>query len=522
MNELNLSFENTFQSRLIGDASERSDTRQTPGVHFTLTHPTPVAAPRMVAWSQDAGALLDLSPPRAPDGLEAQVFSGNTVLAGMQPYAARYGGHQFGHWAGQLGDGRAISLGTVRNRRGERWEIQLKGAGPTPYSRRADGRAVLRSSLREFLCSEAMFHLGVPTTRALCLVTTGDEVLRDMLYDGHPALEPGAITTRLSPSFLRFGNFEIFAALGEIDNLQTLTEYTITEFYPEFATGTEAGILEFFREVVLRTARLMVNWLRIGFVHGVMNTDNMSILGLTLDYGPYGWLDVYDPNFTPNTTDAGQRRYRYAQQPSIGLWNLARFAEALSPLVENSDALEAILEEYRSEFSQGFQAMMGRKLGLEAFDPEADLALVNDLDRVLRSSEIDMTLFYRALGDYRGSLETQLTPEMENAFYQQKVSADHPLRTWLMRYNERTRSDSRPAEVVRRAMHAVNPFIVPRNYQVQEVLDALALNDRKPLDQLFHAIRQPYEDTAETRAFARKRPEWARSKPGCSDLSCSS
>ncbi|MES2745056.1 MAG: YdiU family protein [Bdellovibrionota bacterium] len=522
MNDLNLKFENAFQSRLIGDHSQRSETRQTPGIHFALTKPTAVSNPEVLIWSEEAGALLDLATPTSPGGLVAEVFSGNKILTGMAPYAARYGGHQFGNWAGQLGDGRAISLGDIRNQKGERWEIQLKGAGPTPYSRRADGRAVLRSSLREFLCSEAMFHLGVPTTRALCLVTTGDQVLRDMFYDGHPEYEPGAITTRLSPSFIRFGNFEILAALGEIDNLAALTEFTMTEFFPHLPAKSEEGIIEFFREVTLRTARLMVDWLRVGFVHGVMNTDNMSILGLTIDYGPYGWLDVYDPGFTPNTTDAGQRRYRYAQQPTIALWNLARLAEALAPLIQNHDALEAIFDDYRSTFSQGFHNMMGQKLGLETFDATGDLALLESLDRALRSTEIDMTLFYRALADFRTGSKSELTPELQNAFYQTEVSAGHPLRDWLKLYGERCRGDSRSPAEVKAAMNAINPFVVPRNYQVQEALDALAVNDRKPLDQLMKAIKTPYEDNEATRSFAKKRPEWARKKPGCSDLSCSS
>lgn len=517
-----LTFVNTFQSKLTGDHSQNNQTRQTPGIHFTLTRPTPVSKPELLIWSDEAGQLLDLPPPSLPTGWEAEVFSGNKVLPGMAPFAMRYGGHQFGHWAGQLGDGRAISLGDVRNQQGERWEIQLKGAGPTPYSRRADGRAVLRSSLREFLCSEAMFHLGVPTTRALSCVLTGDQVLRDMFYDGHPEYEPGAITTRLSPSFLRFGNFEIFAATGEIENLRLLTEFTIAEYYPEFDGKTEAGIIGFFREVTRRTAKLMVDWLRVGFVHGVMNTDNMSILGLTIDYGPYGWLDVYDPAFTPNTTDAGQRRYRYAQQPTIALWNLARLAEALAPLIENHAALEAIFDEYRQSFSQGFHEMMAQKLGLFSFDPGEDTPLLESLDRALRATEIDTTLFYRTLAAERLEPKEELSEAMRQAFYDPAVSEGHPLREWLKRYRARNANDPRSPKDVKAAMDAVNPYVIPRNYQVQEVLDALAQNDRKPLDELMKALRTPYEENAFTRPFFKKRPEWARKKPGCSDLSCSS
>jgi uncharacterized protein YdiU (UPF0061 family) len=232
----------------------------------------------------------------------AQVFGGNGVLEGMQPWASNYGGHQFGAWAGQLGDGRAISLGEVLTPQGERWELQLKGAGATPYSRGADGRAVLRSSVREFLCSEAMHHLGVPTTRALSLVVTGDSVERDMFYDGHPEDEPGAIVCRVAPSFIRFGHFELPASRGDVALLQQLVNFTIKRDFPALSGSDETRYADWFADVCARTARMIAHWMRVGFVHGVMNTDNMSILGLTIDYGPYGWIDDFDLDWTPNTT----------------------------------------------------------------------------------------------------------------------------------------------------------------------------------------------------------------------------
>ncbi len=517
-----LNFQNSFQSALKGDLSKVNHTRQTPDVHYALTEPTAVKNPELLIWSEEAGELLDLPSPSTKDGWEAQVFGGNRILEGMAPYAARYGGHQFGNWAGQLGDGRAISLGEVRNQKGESWEIQLKGAGPTPYSRRADGRAVLRSSLREFICSEAMYHLGVPTTRALSCVLTGEKVVRDMFYDGHPEEEDGAITTRLSPSFIRFGNFEILAQLGEVENLSALTQFTIDKFYPEFSSQGEEGINHFFQEVAIRTARMIAEWLRVGFVHGVMNTDNMSILGLTIDYGPYGWLDTYDPGFTPNTTDAGQKRYRFANQPSIGLWNLARLAEALAPLVEKHEGLEQGFDIYRSEFARSFHQSMGKKLGLEDFEESRDLPLLESLDRAMRASELDMTLFYRGLSQVRAERDFSLIPELKAAFYQADVSLGHPIRDWLKRYEERVLSDSRSTDLIVQAMNSVNPYVIPRNFQVQSVIDALSRNNREPLDQLFRAIRSPYDENDETRAFSEKRPEWARHKAGCSALSCSS
>ena len=308
---------------------------------WSRVRPTPVAAPRLIAHSREMAETLGFSEADVASPEFAQVFGGNALLPGMDPFAVNYGGHQFGHWAGQLGDGRAITLGETLDAQGRRWELQLKGAGPTPYSRSADGRAVLRSSIREFLCSEAMHHLGVPTTRALSLVATGEPVVRDMFYDGHPKAEPGAIVCRVAPSFLRFGNFELPYARGDLDLLRTLADVLHRARFPGTrgarakrctATGS--------RTVCERTAILMAHWMRVGFVHGVMNTDNMSILGLTIDYGPYGWIDDFDPDWTPNTTDAGGKRYRFGWQPKIAYWNLTRLAHAMSPLFSRRRAAQ--------------------------------------------------------------------------------------------------------------------------------------------------------------------------------------
>src|SRR5258706_6497732 len=310
-----LRFDNTFVAKLPADPVLENRPRQVRNACYTRVDPTPVSAPRLLAWSDEAGELLGIRHPATADGLEAEVLGGNRVLPGMQPYAARYGGHQFGHWAGQLGDGRAITLGEVIAADGSRQELQLKGAGRTPYSRTADGRAVLRSSLREFMCSEAMYHLGVPTTRALSLVGTGEPVIRDMFYDGNPRPEPGAIVCRVAPSFLRFGNLQIHAAQGEHETLRRLADFIRENYF------SSMSIEEMFLEVCRRTGELMADWMRLGFVHGVMNTDNLSILGLTIDYGPYGWLEDYDLEWTPNTTDAEGRRYCYGNQPHIAQWN---------------------------------------------------------------------------------------------------------------------------------------------------------------------------------------------------------
>ncbi|HNC69493.1 MAG TPA: YdiU family protein, partial [Pseudomonadales bacterium] len=312
-----LHFDNRFVAELPGDPEQGTRVRQVHGALYSRVRPTPVAAPRLLAYSAEVAVELGIDVEAVGSTHLAGIFGGNAMLAGMDPWAANYGGHQFGHWAGQLGDGRAISLGEVITGVGERRELQLKGAGPTPYSRHADGRAVLRSSIREFLCSEAMHHLGVPTTRALCLVATGENVVRDMFYDGNPRAEPGAIVCRVAPSFIRFGSFELPAAREDLTLLERLVDFTIARDFPALDGSREQKRAAWFAEVCERTARLVAAWMRVGFVHGVMNTDNLSILGLTIDYGPYGWIDDFDPDWTPNTSDAATRRYRFGHQPGM-------------------------------------------------------------------------------------------------------------------------------------------------------------------------------------------------------------
>jgi len=347
MDLADLPFESNFVRDLPADPVPVNVPRQVRNASYTRVEPTPVAAPRLLAWSDALGEFLRIDRP-LPATVE--ILAGNKVLPGMQPYAARYGGHQFGVWAGQLGDGRAITLGEVIARDGSRQELQLKGAGRTPYARTADGRAVLRSSLREFLCSEAMHFLGVPTTRALSLVATGEPVRRDMFYDGNPQDEPGAVVCRVAPSFVRFGNFQIHVATGETEPLQRLAGYVVRNYYADHEK-------DWFHVLCRRTALLVTDWMRLGFVHGVLNTDNMSILGVTIDYGPYGWLEGYDPSWTPNTTDAETRRYCYGNQPEIALWNLARLAEALLPL-QDKEHLEEGLGIYAQTYEDAMRGAL--------------------------------------------------------------------------------------------------------------------------------------------------------------------
>ncbi|MGE0763813.1 MAG: YdiU family protein [Bdellovibrionales bacterium] len=522
-----LKFDNRFFEELPGDTGPAHEPRTTSRVSYARVEPTPVLEPELVIWSAEAGTLLDLAEPKDSKGEEALIFSGNQLLKGASPYATRYGGHQFGHWAGQLGDGRAISLGEVINKKGQRWEVQLKGAGLTPYSRTADGRAVLRSSLREFLCSEAMSHLGVPTTRALCLVKTGEPVLRDMFYDGNVLPEPGAIVTRLAPTFLRFGHYQIHAANSEDDLLKSLVEYTLKYHFPEITGSFEQKLISWFEEVCVRTAGLMVEWLRVGFVHGVMNTDNMSILGLTIDYGPYGWLDVYDPHWTPNTTDT-QRRYAFGQQPAVAFWNLNQLANALAVLVSDTQGLVKGLELYKVSFSATFAMMIAGKLGLQNLNDVEDKMLVQQLDAALQASEIDMTIFYRQLAHLHGHVgdlsgETFMKT-MGAAFYSATPDEKsvRQLKVWTEGYLRRCVQDTRPIAEIKTLMNSTNPVFILRNYLVQQALDELAEGQRGLLDALMKALKTPYELNSATSAFVGKRPEWARTKAGCAALSCSS
>ena len=341
-----VAFDNRFTRELPADPDETNQPRQVMGACFSRVQPKSVADPQLAAYATEVAQLIGLSDGACQSEEFASVFAGNRLLPGMDPHATCYGGHQFGHWAGQLGDGRAINLGEIVNPEGDHFVLQLKGAGPTPYSRGADGFAVVRSSVREFLCSEAMHHLGVPTTRALSLVRTGEEIVRDMFYDGNPKAEPGAIVCRVARSFTRFGSFEIFASRGELDPLRALADYTIRNDFPQLGPPSPEVYVEWFKEVCRTTADMVVHWMRVGFVHGVMNTDNMSILGQTIDYGPYGWLEDYDPSWTPNTTDAGGRRYRFGNQSIVAHWNLVQLANAIVPLVGEADPLQNALEVY--------------------------------------------------------------------------------------------------------------------------------------------------------------------------------
>lgn len=518
MDKLNTKkFKSEFVQAFEGDESGDLSPRQTTGVLYSKALPTPVRQPKLLAWSQDLANELGIE---KPDDNGINILAGNHVSSKMYPYAACYGGHQFGHWAGQLGDGRAITLGEWETAAGKTWELQLKGAGPTAYSRMADGRAVLRSSLREYLMSEAMHYLGIPTTRALSLITTGEQIVRDMFYNGNPQYEPGAIVMRVSPSFLRFGNFQILTARNELDNLKKLTEWTIDKFYSHIQG--EDKVIRWFREVAERTATMIVEWLRVGFVHGVMNTDNMSILGLTIDYGPYSFLDDYDPEFTPNTTDLPGRRYAFGRQAAIGQWNLGALAGALIPLVEDKALFRKELERYEEIISTKYHIMMGNKLGLDKVTEE-DSNLITQWESTLSKINPDMTIFYQLLINLPLELQDEdaVAKHFNESFYKElsgEESKDLYNLTKLYMDRMRTNTCSREDSVGRMRKH--NPRFILRNYLLHQAIEELEKGTDKLFLKLQEAIKDPYSNKFDV--FFVKRPSWASKKAGCSMLSCSS
>lgn len=514
---------NTFTQELPADSNLENSRRQVENACFSYVTPKATKQPKILHVSEEMLNNLGITSADSKTDEFLKVFTGNKVFENTKPYAMCYAGHQFGNWAGQLGDGRAINLFEI-NHKNLHWAVQLKGAGETPYSRTADGLAVLRSSVREYLCSEAMFHLGVPTTRALSLSLTGDDVLRDMLYDGHPEYEKGAVVTRVAPSFLRFGSFEIFAARQDLQTLKTLVNYTIKHHFPNIGAPSKTSYLQFFAEVAQRTLTMIVHWQRVGFVHGVMNTDNMSILGLTIDYGPYGWLEGFDYGWTPNTTDNQHKRYRYGNQPNIGLWNLYQLANALYPLIEDAAPIEDILETYKTNFDKQSLQMMRGKLGLQS-EEKLDELLIQDLEDLLLLTETDMTIFFRKLANFEKENPAEGVKLIYDAFYMPSEipgAIEAKWTAWFNRYAERLQGEFVTNAERAQQMNLVNPKYVLRNYMSQLAIDAANEGDYKMIDELFKMLKQPYAEQPENEKWFVKRPEWARYKVGCSALSCSS
>ena len=495
-----------FLDETPGDDVIGGTSRQVPGACWSRVNPTPTSNPVLRLWSNEMADELGI------ESGEDRILGGKEIIKGMDPYAQRYGGHQFGNWAGQLGDGRAITLGEV-DTGGKILELQLKGSGTTPYSRFSDGKAVLRSSMREFLCSEAMHHLGVPTTRALSLVTTGEDVVRDMLYDGRPAPEPGAVVCRISQSFIRFGSFQIHTISEDHETLRSLVDHTVSNHFPDNLSDTDEGLIEWLKKVADGTALMIANWMRIGFVHGVMNTDNMSIHGLTIDYGPYGWVEDYNPDWTPNTTDAGSKRYRFGHQAQIGAWNFARLLESIAPLMEEPKKLYEALEFYYETFQKYNNNMWAQKLGLDKFS-EGDLELITELTSILQSVETDMTIFFRILS----SIKSPNINSLRYAFYDEATIPENEWNDWLNKWWKRV--NGKPNQ---EKMRQANPKYVLRNWMAQLAIDAAEKEDYSVAMEIHELLKKPYEEQSDYEdKWFKKRPEWARHRVGCSMLSCSS
>ncbi len=520
---MKLNIKDKFNTALPADPILKNTRRQVSEACFSYVIPKQTAKPELLHVSPEMLENIGLSEADAKSEAFLNVFTGNQVFQNTSPYAMCYGGHQFGNWAGQLGDGRAINLFEVEHDK-KHWQLQLKGAGETPYSRTADGLAVLRSSIREYLCSEAMFHLGVPTTRALSLALSGDQVMRDVMYDGNSAYEKGAIVCRTAESFLRFGSYQIFAARQDNETLKTLVDYTIKHHFTHLGAPSKEIYIQFFKEVSERTLDMIIHWQRVGFVHGVMNTDNMSVLGLTIDYGPYGWLEGYEYGWTPNTTDREHKRYRYGNQANIGLWNLLQLANAIYPLIDEAEPLEAILNQYKTDFEEKLLNMMRSKLGLQIQD-ENDQSLIQELEDILHQTETDMTILFRNLSDFKRENPSEGLEVIHDAFYKPDEVVGNIEKRWndcFKNYAKRLKLESLSNEARKQKMNTVNPKYVLRNYIAQLAIDDADKDDYKLIEELFQMLIKPYDEQPENEKWFAKRPDWARHKVGCSMLSCSS
>jgi hypothetical protein len=476
--------------RITDLAFENSYARLHPAF-YDVVNPTPLPDPYLVAWSPAAATLIDLDPGEGANPDIPAYLSGERRLPGSEPIAQVYAGHQFGVWVPRLGDGRAFLLGEVRNGRGESWDLHLKGGGQTAFSRGGDGRSVLRSAVREYLCSEAMHGLAIPTTRALGIVGSDLPVRRE-------TVETAATLLRLSPSHVRFGTFEYFAARGEVERLRELADYVIGRHFPE-AAGTGSPYLAFLGEVVRTTAHLIAQWMAVGFCHGVLNTDNMSVVGITLDYGPFGFLDDFDAGHICNHSDT-EGRYAYDQQPAVGLWNLARFAEALLPLLPETEARD-VLDGYRVAFAAEYGRLMRAKLGLTLEHP-GDAELVRDLLVLLQARRVDYTAFFRALG---------------SASAASSVSSDRETwQAWRRRYEARLTEEPRRPHVSE--MSRVNPRYVLRNWIAQEAIEHAQRKEFGRIEEIRRVLAAPFDEHPGFERYA----EPPSAAAGTIEVSCSS
>ena len=470
-----------------------------PECFYTRIDATPLDNPKFVCFSEATGKLLEIETSPENQQYLTQICSGNTVWPGSTPIAMVYSGHQFGDYNPQLGDGRGLLLGEVINSKNEKWDLHLKGAGQTPYSRFGDGRAVLRSCIREFLGSEALHHLGIPTTRALCVVTSNTPVYREKT-------EKGSTLLRLANSHIRFGHFEYFFYSKKYENLKMLADYTLEQNFAEFAKEPNAYLL-FFKEVIHRTAKMIAQWQAVGFAHGVMNTDNMSIIGDTFDYGPFGFMDDFNWHYICNHSDH-QGRYAFSQQPNIGYWNCGRLAQALIPLVGNVDELQTILDTYPDIYTSTYLSLMKQKLGLVTEEPE-DEDLIKDLLQPLHNSRYDYTYFFRQLCDFKA--------DQGNSKLKQLIQ-HQDLFQWFTTYSERLKRNRISDEQRSQKMKGHNPKYILRNYLAQIAIDKAEDGDYSEIERLMQVLSSPFEEHPEYEDYAKLPPEWGKKL----EISCSS
>ena len=462
-----------------------------PANFFARVEPTPVAAPRLIKLNRELAVQLGLDPDQLSSPEGAEILSGKRLPEGAQPIAMAYAGHQFGHFVPQLGDGRAILLGEVIDRDGVRRDIQLKGSGPTPFSRRGDGRAALGPVLREYIVSEAMAKLGIPTTRSLAAVISGESVMRETVL-------PGAVLTRVAASHIRVGTFQFFAARGDTDGVRRLADHVIGRHYPHLANA-ERPYHALLDAVIARQADLVARWLLVGFIHGVMNTDNTSISGETIDYGPCAFMDEYNPSTVFSSIDE-MGRYAYGNQSRIALWNLTRLAECLLPLFSDDkdkaiEQAQFALGEFAEKFTAAYQAGLRAKIGLFT-TADGDEALVQDLLDAMTKNQADFTNTFRRLGD--AALGADYDEPVRGLFVDPTMFDE-----WALRWRQRTAQEPQSPTERRDAMHRVNPAFIPRNHRVEAVIQAAVNNDDyAPFEELLTVLSKPFEDQPAFAAYA--------------------
>jgi len=512
--ELNL-ITQKFTKLFPGDFTGNTQQRQTPDVMFCTTQPAEFNTTELIDFNEGLSEEIGLG--KIQTQADSYFLAAQNLPENIKSYATAYAGHQFGNWAGQLGDGRAIYAGEISNEN-HQTEIQWKGAGATPYSRNADGRAVLRSSIREYLMSEAMFHLGIPTTRALSISKTGEDVIRDIQYSGNPQKEPGAVVVRTAESFLRFGHFELLSARKQTDLLKQLADYTIANFFPEVASGNqETKYIDWFQAVCDRTLKMVIDWYRVGFVHGVMNTDNMSVLGLTIDYGPYSMMDGYDLEFTPNTTDLPGRRYAFGKQGQISHWNLATLANAIFPLINDAEVLEKILDTFGKQFWILHDRMLADKFGLDEVLPE-DEKFFTEWQQMMQDLNLDYTLFFQHLEKTASEIKTD---DFSDGFYRNMNEKElGKLSEFIGNYQDRKRKNTISETESLALMSRTNPKFILRNYLLFEAIQDAEVGNYEMFFRLKKALQNPYENLYPE--FNKKRPSKYDNQTGSSQLSCSS